>query len=448
MLQILFVFRWYFWSYISFVLRTRNQYDVAFQHLIQQKTHRIPKGLHKSLKTAISFLLRRIVLDVFKKGDVQFFSTGNTVIYNESIEPWTVDYIEQNSGPCLVAANFTPYNLTFKTGIVTKLIYLFFMFIVGILSLPLCIIRPIGIWALHLTIVHEHLKVILELKGKKIAHFYDFISYEIGSSFLSILLVKKGIRDYFITSPTPLYETYPNCVADVFLSTSPYHKDEIAYLKKNAKYPLKFIYNEIQEWPYNEFDENLELNSGKDYQNRKKLGLYVSGVWWRNKEKHQEFADGFFDSEFLLLEHARMFIENHTDFELWLYLHPRERRTPEQLQEALEFYNGVFKNTPYKLMDFSRPTKSQFSQCDISISVSSNTTYERLYGGFKSIFAPYYLPNFPIPGNPLEHICVRSYADLETRILNFDAMDTNAFFESTGLQAYHFKNKPFGYQKQ
>ena len=169
------------------------------------------------------------------------------------------------------------------------------------------------------------------------------------------------------------------------------------------------------------------------------LGFYASGVWWRNKEKHQEFADGFFESEFLLIKHLAQFMRENTTWKLYIFLHPRERRTAEQLAEATAFYKKSFEGIPFEFGDFTRPTKSQFSLCDISISVCSNTTYERLYGGFKSLFAPYYFPNFPIPGSSLEQMCIKDYKSLESLIQQLSGMDTNEFFRVFGLSEYHHK---------
>lgn len=388
-------------------------------------------------------MVRRIYLDIFKSGTVAYNSSGDVCFYNDVVEEWTKGYVENNAGEINLALNLSPKNIYLRANAISKGVYLICILILPLLTLPLLFFRPVGIWALHFTILHEHVKILSLLRGRKIAHFYDFISYEIGSSFLTLLLEDKGIRDYFITSPTPLYETYPDCVCDVFLSTSPYHEDEIAEMKNNSEYPLRFRFNELRQWPYNEFNSQLELNTGEAYANNKKLGVYVSGVWWRHKEKHQEFADGFFESEFLLLDHIRQFGLAHREFEIWLFLHPRERRTPDQLAEGLAFYKNILADVPFKLMDFNKPTKAQLSLCDISISVSSNTTYERLYGGFKSLFAPYYLPKFPIPGNPLENICVRDYPSLESKILALDAMDTESFFSTMDLKKYHHKYRHF-----
>lgn len=416
---------------------------IAFTHLIHRKTHRIPRGSHKSLKMTLSLVTRRVYLDIFKKGNVQFDPKGDTCFYNENPEMWALDYIRQNEREVNLAAYFYPGNIYMDATFPVKVVYAVLMLVLNVISLPLLFVRPPGIWALHFTVLHEHIKILSLMKGRKIRKFYDFVCYEIGSSFLNMMLEKQGIRNHFITSPTPLYETYPDCVCDIFLSTSPYHVDEIKHKQVNKKYPLQFYFSEVRAWPYNEFDEKLEFNKG-GYNNKKKIGVYASGVWWRDKEKHQEFADGFFKSEFLLLEHSRQFIESHPEFELWLFLHPRERRTKEQLEEGLAFYSKVFGSVPYKLMDFSKPTKSQFSLCDISISVSSNTTYERLFGGFKSIFAPYYLPNFPIRGNVLENMCARNYEELEKKILQFDAMTDDQFFSELGLKEYHHQYRKFG----
>lgn len=441
-----FAIRIYFACYFAFITGSKGKYAIAFRHLIHRKTHRIPRGSHKSMKTAASILVRRVYTDIFKSGKVEFNSGGDVCFYNDSTEPWALDYVRQNAGDYKLAAYLSPHNIYLNENVISKLGYLLAMLLIKIAALPLLIIRPVGIWALHFTILHEHVKILSLIKSREIKHFYDFFSYEIGSSFLTILLEKKGIRDYFITSPTPLYETYPDCVCDIFLSTSPYHMDEIEHLKTHKEYPLRFKFNELRSWPYNEFNDQLELNTGEQYNNQKKIGVYASGVWWRSKEKHQEFADGFFESEFLLLQHMKQFAQLHPEFEIWLFLHPRERRTQAQLDEGLEFYRSVFGEVPFKLMDFSKPTKSQFSACDISISVSSNTTYERLYGGFKSIFTPYFLPKFPIKGNALENICVRDFESLEKTILKFDAISTDAFFDQTELKIYHHQFRKFGNQ--
>ena len=435
-----------FWEYLrcyaSFLLGLNYRKSVIFRHLIHRKTHRIPRGYHYSIKTAISIYLRRVVFDVFKKGDI-VCNAGDMVFYNDNTDPWALDYVRQNGDKSDLSMYLSPLNMHLKMSMISKLVYLIMQVLLILLSLPILIIRPVGIWSLHLTIVHEHVKIMSMLQGENIHKFYDFFSYEIGSSFLNELLVGKGIRNHFITSPTPLYETYPDCVCDIFLSASPYHIEELDYKAAHPEYPLRFICTEMRQWPYNEFDATLEKFSGESAERSKQIGIYVSGVWWRSKEKHQEFADGFFESEFLLLEHMKRFGELHPEYTLWLFLHPRERRTPEQLEEALAFYSGQFGTVPYTLMDFSKSTKAQFGKCDISISVSSNTTYERLYGGFKSIFTPYKLPNFPMPGNALEHICARDYESLERMILDYSSMSTEAFFEQTGLKKYHHEYRVF-----
>jgi hypothetical protein len=436
-----------FWEYLrcyaSFLFGLNYRKSVVFRHLIHRKTHRIPRGYHYSIKTALSIYVRRVILDIFKTGKLDEHPGGEMVFYNDGVESWAMDYVQSNGEKDGLNMYLSPSNMYLKLPIYLKVVYLFLQAILALLSLPILCIRPIGIWSLHLTVVHEHVKIMSLLQGKGIRKFYDFFSYEIGSSFLNELLVGKGIRNHFITSPTPLYETYPDCVCDIFLSASPYHMEELEYKKAHPEYPLRFLYTEMRQWPYNEFDEKLEKFMGESAERNKQIGIYVSGVWWRSKEKHQEFADGFFESEFLLLEHMKRFGEQHPEYTLWLFLHPRERRTEAQLEEALAFYYSQFGTVPFKLMDFGKPTKSQFGLCDISISVSSNTTYERLFGGFKSIFTPYKLPTFPMPGNALEQICARDYVSMERMILDYSNMTTEDFFEQTGLKKYHYKFRKF-----
>lgn len=407
--------------------------------MVQLKTFRISKASFNSLKAMVGLISKRVFADVVRNNTKKSYPTADTCIYNDNFDKWTVEYLNKNGVDTQNCISIETNKLVLNYNIAEKILYIICLCILMVLTLPVLLFRPPAIYGLHISVLHEHVKIFSAISKNKIQHFYDFFNYESGSSFLNILLTKKGIKNYFITSPTPLYEVYSDCVCDTFLSTSPYHSDEIEYKKKHPEYPMNFICNNIVHWPYNEFDDKLELNTGTYSENKKKIGLYVSGVWWRNKEQHQQFADGFFESEFALLEDMKKFIQLHPDFQLWLFLHPRERRTEEQLKEALAFYHSVFQEVSFKLMDFSKPTKSQFSLCDISISVSSNTTYERLYGGFKSIFAPYKLPLFPHKGNALEFICARNYNMLEEKILQFDAMSDDEFFNDTGLKKYHHK---------
>lgn len=435
--MVLFVFGEYFRALFGFLIGSKSRHSIAYRHLIHRKTHRIPKGLHWNLKTSIGLLFRRILKDVLGKKECAPFHGGDVCTYNDSVESWSGEYIRNCNGAFDLGYELSPQNIVFKGNIFQKTIYLLCIGILGTITLPLMLIRPPGIWALHITVVHEHVKIMQLVTQKKIKHFYDFISYEIGSSFLTILLNKKNIRNYFITSPTPLYETYPDAVADVFLSASPYHLDELKYKSTHKEYPLRFEFNEIRYWPYNEFDNRLEKQQNEVPTIKKTIGIYASGVWWRNKEKHQEFADGFFESEFQLFSDMAAFMRNHTDYRLTLFLHPRERRTQEQLTEAKAFYEKTFLGIPFEFGDFGLPTKSQFSKCDISISVCSNTTYERLYGGFKSIFTPYKFEYFPIESSGLKHMTVKNYQELEKMILELTEMSHDAFFEKCDLKKYH-----------
>lgn len=443
-----YVFYHYFICYLSFLFGINNRYRIAFRQLVQLKTFRISKASFNSPKAMLGLITKRVFADLLKNNKPVSYPPANTCIYNDNYDKWTVDYLNKNGVNTESVIFIETNKLSINYSFPEKIIYLISLCFILILTLPVLLFRPPAIYGLHISVLHEHVKIFSNISKNKIQDFYDFFNYESGSSFLNILLTKKGIKNYFITSPTPLYEVYSDCVCDTFLSTSPYHSDEIEYKKKHPEYPMNFICNNIVHWPYNEFDDKLELNTGNHPENKKKIGLYVSGVWWRNKEQHQQFAQGFFESEFALLKDMKKFVQQHPEFELWLFLHPRERKTEEQLQEALAFYHSVFEDTEFKLMDFSKPTKSQFSLCDISISVSSNTTYERLYGGFKSVFAPYQLPLFPHKGNALEFICARNYNMLEEKILQFDTLTDDEFFNISGLKKYHHEYCRFDSNKK
>ena len=361
----------------------------------------------------------------------------STVFYNEAVGSWEAEYLRLNHS-LDTYEHYTPYNTHLGVNIFSKFVYLALFAIVLLLSLPILVVRPVALWALGATVLHEHIKVMYQVNRQKPSRFYDFLSYEMGSSFLSSLLTRKGIKNYFITSPTPLYEVYPDCSCDVFLSTSPYHKDEIAFAKSDKNYPLNFHCNSMESWPYDQYTSGLQFNADlKDDQNQKNIGVYTSGVWWRRAEQHKEYAVGFFDSEDQMLSDIKAFVLKNPSYIPVLYLHPRERNSDTQLSKALVHYKKVFGKVEFKFGDFQRSTKAQFAHCNIAIAAGSNTIYERLYAGYKSLFAPYYQKQFPIKTSHLNSISARSYEDLETMILSFSQINTNDYFESNQLWDYH-----------
>ena len=377
-----------------------------------------------------------MLLDVFLTPQLNPDSS-DTVFYNEKAGDWEAKYISENH-KLGSYVQLTPYNVSISINPFFKLVYLLLFALVMLLSLPILIVRPPALWALGLTVLHEHIKVLQQVKKIEPDRFYDFLSYEIGSSFLSSMLSKKGIRNYFITSPTPLYEVYPDCACDVFLSTSHYHAEEVEHQKENKAYPLNFYCNEMELWPYDQYNEQLEINRDLEKNTSPMvLGVFTSGVWWRRAEQHKEFAEGFFDTEDQLLRDIGKFILKYPQYKLKLYLHPRERSSEAQLAKAVEYYKEMCSNVDFTFGDFSLPTKSQFSQCDIGIAGTSNTIYERLFAGYKSLFAPYYIKNFPIANSNLASLSVKSYEELESKILNFSQLNPKEFFEQNNLWEYH-----------
>jgi len=74
----------------------------------------------------------------------------------------------------------------------------------------------------------------------------------------------------------------------------------------------------------------------------------------------------------------------------------------------------------------------------VGIAVYSSSQAERLFGGFKTLFAPMgYLKNF-FPGNTFDSISIQNYEGLKQMMIELQKISDDEFFKRFSLGEYRW----------
>ena len=259
--------------------------------------------------------------------------------------------------------------------------------------------------------------------------FLVFSAFEKDIMFLSWFLRKfHQVRVSLIPSSNPISTLYKNVICDTFIFTAPYQKKEFEKLKAN------WIVEHTELWPPYGFD-SIRINAEGTLAQHN-LGLISSGMALREYLQHpSEYSKDDFIAERLLVESLKKYGTESGDRNIIVYLHPLEKSEKKHLDFSMNYYKSVFgENVRFAPLD--KPSKACFDLCSIGISVYSSTQAERLYGGYKTVFAPMgYLANF-FSDERLDQISVQNYSELKSLVEKLNRMDETDFFNTYSLNEY------------
>lgn len=256
---------------------------------------------------------------------------------------------------------------------------------------------------------------------------YYFSAYEKETMFCSVLLRRAGIKVYLIPSSNPIHYFYKFVSCDTFIITAPFQILEMQRLREN--WDIK----EYKIWKPFESDD-IVLNNGETP--KYDIGLMSSATHLRVKEGHFNptgFAD--YKAEQAMITCIAQMVKQR-GYKVLIYLHPSERKSTETMEVTRDFYRTHFEVEP-SFAPIDKPSRHYFNLVNIAVAGFSSVQIERLYGGYKTIFAPMgFLENY-FEDTRLEAISAGNDVELKNLLAGCLILSDSEFFKRFGLQAYH-----------
>ena len=168
---------------------------------------------------------------------------------------------------------------------------------------------------------------------------------------------------------------------------------------------------------------------------RNTIGFYSHGEWVRRKAGHANFGMGIQENELFLLKSLKTFLEKHSDFELTIFPHPKERND----KEFETFYSTIFSGTKTSIAPLEMKSSETFFKVNLGLMAYSTLLFERLSMGYKTFIGTNFQTSFPIEGSPLKNLCLSSEEELESALLLAHEETEKEFFRRQGLENYPLK---------
>jgi hypothetical protein len=273
------------------------------------------------------------------------------------------------------------------------------------------------------------------IKQNAITEIFDFLPYEKDANLLSHLAALEGVKMTFVPSLNPLKDHNHTMLADDIVLVTPYQREEFSRLfsktircRQFLKWPPEGAYNSFEQYSNQAQSEASSL-----------LGFYSHGSWVRKDEAHQG-AENVLKQEEWLLQNLNTFLKSRNDISVMIFLHPREKK---KNIEAVRNYYRHFLGDHFELAPLEMRSVDGLNLVSVGIAAYSSIVYERLYCGFKMLFAGERQDDFPLENSTLSGIFCTSFSELATKLDKAFTQSGEDFIKDYNLEEYHYRN----YQK-
>jgi len=270
--------------------------------------------------------------------------------------------------------------------------------------------------------------IVKYIKKNRIKKFLIFSAYERDIPLLCYVLKKLNVETHLFPSANPIKLYYKLVYADKFWFSAPFQIYEAKELMNN------WHVKEFGIVPLYDFYKIKKHETGTKY--KYKIGIISTGTMIREKMNLSTIDKNLFTAEKVFLQTIKELIDIGyiQKDEILVYLHPKEKRN---LEIASNLYHEIF-GFKVNFAPIEVPSNQCFDLCEIGIAVMSTAQMERLFGGFKCIYAPlsFYQLNFSDPR--LENIIAKNKNELINLINLLSKMTEKEFFEKFNLWEYHY----------
>jgi len=415
-----------------------SQRRLAWQCMLTNTTYRLDKTADRQASIGFRVLYRTVKrIRSGQPAELSFGNRNSHVYYdaNHNNADLKKAYILAHRG---IEPNAFLSKETIVTYLNTPLLVLLYCAVSAPLAVACMLIkRNRTNRALHIAHLAEATALVVYLKKTPNCSLYDFAPYHIDSNWLFTLaspLTKEYVK---LPSPGPLTTHHSTLLCDVLVVSSAYQEFELTRLKN-------IRYTKVEKWLVERALSYIHLYSSGDFEQPKKstIGYYSHASWLRAQANHREIGFNILESEETLLSALAEFLNEHNEFTLTLFLHPRERKS-ERMEQTINYYTRFIPREHFEIADSTLPSALSFHRVDISVSALSTVLFERLFSGFKTLIWNYGMTTFPYEDSELINISVSDKAALTNRLLDASRETTDSFFENNGLHGYRYTAYPY-----
>lgn len=424
----------YFRTFFSWVFKRSGEKRLAFIGMVKPHSYRLDKHAHHDPIIGLRYLKKALVLIWNTKEDYHKFEPATEyAVFDGSYRHLDSrrKYLELITGK-KVCLFISKEKLGVAHGILARILNTIILLLLSIFIVPVTIFHPDrGSIALNLLEIVECAHLMEILTRNQIKYLYYFCAFNKDSNYVALRMKALGISSHKVPSSNPINNFYKEVVSDAFSFTAPFQHRELSQLHKNW-----FVEN-FEEWPVFNFQDIHPLIA--QYQEPKKhtLALISSGIWKRIKRGDLPLGVGEYQAEIRLIEFLKSYLKKHPEIEFYIYFHPVEKSNLETYQDAISFYSEEFDGIDVNFFDRNTDTYTLFDKIDTSIAAYSSTNLERLYAGFKTLYAPLGMRTDYYAGCEVENIAAFKESDLEVLLDKTLNQETEDFFKSNDIGKYH-----------
>ena len=247
---------------------------------------------------------------------------------------------------------------------------------------------------------------------------YFFFTHEPEANLLAHFLMQQGVNIVKIPNTNPLFMFNKELIASTVVLTLGYQIEEAKYFYKNYN-ELKFEF-----WQPQMLDKFYNIEFKNQYQN--KLCYYSHASWLRFKEDHHLpwFSEVRAEINLLNQIKANDFL---SQYEITVCLHPKEKKSIENFNEAKKYYEGIFGDN---VILSQTSSYESFSKFEVGFGAFSTILFERLHCGHKTILMIEDVQGFPLSNSNFNYLTAKQFSDFEEKIKKAMLNDVDDFFEN------------------
>jgi len=268
-----------------------------------------------------------------------------------------------------------------------------------------------------------------------INYLYYFCAYENDSNMIAHILKKQEVYINKIPSSNPLKNFYKYLVCDELSTTASFQKQEVKALSVN------WDVNTISHYPIDSYHFLTNyLNKNLEETKQFKLGFISSGIWLRQQKGDTPLGIGDQESELDLMDILKRYIQSRNIKDLIILLHPIEKKEDSIYKQAKKHYREFFELPTIQYPDKNQSSFEYFDRIDTTIAAYSSTNLQRLFCGYKTLYAPTKFTNNIYTGFDMETIVGYNEKQIIQLLDNTLKMNDELFFSNYKIERYHYKS--------